>query len=60
MKMSDSEISSEHLPVRGGLTLIYASSPIIALIMAAVSLAGLFSRSGIYPIKRALETIFQW
>lgn len=55
MKTSQRESSSEHLPVRNGLALMYASSLIIALMMAAVSLVGLLNQSEIYPEKELIQ-----
>jgi hypothetical protein len=56
MKSSSIAISPDLLPVRRDLTLAYASSLIIALIMAAVSLAGLLNPTGIYPSDELIKT----
>jgi hypothetical protein len=56
MTISNKETPSNHLPVRRDLTLAYAFSLVIALIMAVVSLAGLLYRSDIYPTAELIKT----
>jgi hypothetical protein len=55
MGTSSVESSSERLPVRGGLALIYASSLVIALMTVAVSLAGLLNQSEVYPSEELIQ-----
>jgi hypothetical protein len=47
--MDTGQARSTHLPIRQSLALIYAFSVIIALLMAAASVAGLLVRATIYP-----------
>ncbi len=51
-------MSSEnnHLPVRGSLQWIYISSLLVAILMAAASLAGLLNRAAIYPTSELVRS----
>jgi hypothetical protein len=53
--MSTSHEHSTHLPVRTSLTLIHGCSLLIAVLMAAASIAGLVDTSAIYPTEELVR-----
>ncbi len=54
--MNTNQAFDTHLPIRGSLTLIYAFSFLIAIIMATVSVTGLLYRATVYPTEELLQT----
>ena len=54
--MSTNQERNTSLPIRRDLTLTYALSFIIAILMAAASVAGLLYRTDIYPTEELLRT----
>lgn len=55
-EMSTNQEHKASLPLRGNLTLIYALSFIIAILMAAASIAGILYRTFIYPTDDLLRS----
>jgi hypothetical protein len=56
MTTSDVGSPSASLPITRSLTLVYALSFLIAILMAAASIAGLLYRTAIYPTDELLRT----
>ena len=54
--MNTNQEHNTSLPIRGSLTLTYAFSLIIAILMVAASVAGLMCRAIIYPTDELLRT----
>ena len=54
--MTTNQECNASLPIRRNLTLIYASSLVVAILMAAASVAGLMYRTIIYPTDELLRT----
>ncbi|MEA3334962.1 MAG: hypothetical protein U9R25_03575 [Chloroflexota bacterium] len=56
MTPTNTTTPGDSLPITRSLTVAYASSLIVALLMAAVSVAGLLYRSDIYPSEELAQT----
>jgi len=54
--MTSSHEDTAALPLRRDLTLVYAASVMVAVLMAAASIAGLLARSTIYPTDALLDS----